>query len=35
MTFVHCFRHFRRNGYSLVTSLRRAAHVARHGFDHP
>lgn len=33
MTFVHCFRHFRRNGYPIRAAACRALHVARHGFD--
>lgn len=32
LTFLHCFRHFRRSGMSLAMATRRAAHVAAKGF---
>lgn len=32
LTFIHCYRHFRRCGMGRVKATRRAAHVAAHGF---
>jgi hypothetical protein len=32
LTFLHCFRHFRRCGMSLATATHRAAYVAAKGF---
>ncbi len=32
LTFLHCYRHFRRCGMNRIEAARRAGHVAIEGF---